>query len=446
MAADEREYCNSATCRLTPLPHVITHSPMKADVFISYAHEDENKALAIADFLNRNGIACWIDQSGLRFGQGFDRKIIEVIRKSCVVLWLASNDSLRSDYVRHEISTAISHGICIGPVFLGPLDKEQIKPPFDLPDARVHGIEYYREPIEQRLSELLNTLGPMVRRRQTLRRVALVVAVTTLLVVAYVALPGVFSGQRPYASATAPLTEKTAITPPETVAIPAAVADLPAGPILQLVANAMPPLPPRSFEKPQLQFEIQAQVRKAKTFAPIADGDSLASEVDDYLIVARPQSTGYLYVFQIDSSGKSQWLFPGNTTTDLSSGSNPVTASEIIQLPPSGKKHVFYLDSMTGTEHIYAVFCATRWEALEKALSLAPPASLAAVVVHQQFGLTRGISATRPTASNTSIDPAFSFDRADDGETITLRLTSQPVEASTSFVVVERWFRHTKAP
>ncbi|MBI4327137.1 MAG: hypothetical protein HY674_18025, partial [Chloroflexi bacterium] len=85
-----------------------------------------------------------------------------------------------------------------------------------------------------------------------------------------------------------------------------------------------PPPPPAGALRPQLQFEILAKRQAETSFNPLPDGDTLASEVDDYLVVVRPMSAGYLYLFQVDSSGKKEWLFPQNSSSPFSSGTNPV--------------------------------------------------------------------------------------------------------------------------
>jgi hypothetical protein len=55
--------------------------------------------------------------------------------------------------------------------------------------------------------------------------------------------------------------------------------------------------------------------------------------LDDYCIMARAPGSGYLYVFQQDTAGRIQWLFPSNDTTKYSSGTNPVLAQQTLTIP-----------------------------------------------------------------------------------------------------------------
>ena len=101
------------------------------------------------------------------------------------------------------------------------------------------------------------------------------------------------------------------------------------------------------------------------------DGGSLVSKIDEYLVLAHPMAAGYLYVFQVDTAGKVSWLFPRNEAYPLSCGQNPVPASAWIQIPSQEADQVLYLDERGGVEHVYGVFSATPWTALETALAKA---------------------------------------------------------------------------
>src|SRR5437016_6327248 len=115
--------------------------------------------------------------------------------------------------------------------------------------------------------------------------------------------------------------------------------------------------------------------------------------------------SGYLYVFQVDSSGKCDWLFPQNESSTNSSGINPVAPGQLLSVPPAGSSNAFYLDANAGIEHIYAVFSATRWPALEEALPKPPPAKVPGQMAHgtrvqepNRLGL-RGVGGTHASPS-----------------------------------------------
>src|SRR5262249_15943108 len=144
-------------------------------------------------------------------------------------------------------------------------------------------------------------------------------------------------------------------------------------------------------------------------------------------------SPGYLYVFQVDSSGKKEWLFPKNESS-FSSGSNPVQAGEVIQIPPPELERAFYLDETPGIEQIYAVLSASPSQKLEQVLSKNMPQFAGKVQKPKALGL-RGIGGMH------SAEP-LRVDRIEDGQTIPLSMTASLQEADGPFLVSERWFTH----
>jgi hypothetical protein len=168
------------------------------------------------------------------------------------------------------------------------------------------------------------------------------------------------------------------------------------------------------------------------------------------LIVARPLSPGYLYIFQVDSTGKKEWVFPQNQSSTNSVGSNPVMANRIIQVPTESSQ-ALYLDQTLGVEHVYAVFSAARWPELERALFEEPVAprqahsSLSARSVQEPLGLRlRGVGGTRTNVSSVAV--AQKFERINQGKPLQLAIASEAFEASSSFLAIERWFRHAHNP
>ncbi len=228
--------------------------------------------------------------------------------------------------------------------------------------------------------------------------------------------------------------------------LPARVVDSPAGAVLQMVYADANATPVAGAARATLQFQLLAKRKGDAGFRPLRDGDALASEVDDYLFVTRSSAPGYLYVFQVDSTGKTDWLFPKNPSSTASSGSNPVNPGEALQVP-STDKQCFYLDKTAGVEHVYAIFSQTRWPELEGALSKARPSDptvqLASATRHveQPFGLgTRGVAGTRPAL--VAFNAGQNLDRIQQGQSYKLTLGDQVFEASASRSVIEHWFRH----
>jgi hypothetical protein len=381
------------------------------DVFVSYAHEDERKAAALTEFLEREGIHCWRDRNDLRLTEPYDARIMRAIRNAGAVLWLASNSSLKSDYVQYELSAALAHDKPIGPIFLERLDPSRFGPPFDLAAMRVQGIDYFTDHVEENLAKLLDDLRPFVRRR---RRTRLAIAAGMMLVTALVVASVL--GLRHRGS------------------LPPRVASLPAASVLQLVYKGDPPVAEPAYTRPALQLAIVAQRPGEGSVQALNDGDALATGVDGYSIMLRPQSRGWAYVFQVDAVGRVDPLFPQLPSAPHSSGANPVEAGQLITMPPRTARQVFYLDATQGVEHFYAVFSATRWPELEAALEARanPDESQLSHRVEDpnQLG-TRGIGGSRPATLSVAA---------------ALPVATDEFTASGPLMVIERWVRHVAAP
>ena len=243
-------------------------------------------------------------------------------------------------------------------------------------------------------------------------------------------------------------TETHATHPPASEQLPAAVAALPAAEVLKIAYSARPPPAPAQAVLPQLQLAILAQRQGASSAGILQDGDVLRSELDPYAIVLRPVSAGYLYVFQVDSSGNKEWLFPRNEVSKFSSGANPVSAGQVLVLPSATNGvYGFYLDHNSGIEHVYAVFSAARWLDLETALaSPGPPvvtirSTLLAHTVEEPNGLRyRGVGGI----STNTVEFQFESVFGNTNQKATHKVPIQSFEASESFMTIERWFRHVK--
>jgi len=93
-----------------------------SDIFLSYKSEDQAKAQIIAEALERNGYSVWWDRV-IPPGRTFDEVIEEELdaAKCMVVLW--SEESVKSEWVRTEVSEGKRRKILI-PVLI-----EDVTPP-----------------------------------------------------------------------------------------------------------------------------------------------------------------------------------------------------------------------------------------------------------------------------------------------------------------------------
>lgn len=83
-----------------------------ADVFISYASEDRERASKLAGALSGRGWSVWWDRK-IVAGQSFDQVIERELEtaKSVVVLW--SKDSISSEWVKNEAAVAAERGVLV---------------------------------------------------------------------------------------------------------------------------------------------------------------------------------------------------------------------------------------------------------------------------------------------------------------------------------------------
>jgi class 3 adenylate cyclase len=234
------------------------------------------------------------------------------------------------------------------------------------------------------------------------------------------------------------------------IGLPSTVRSLPAGNVLKLLYSDPLPTFVRSGSPLSLQFQVKAK-RFGETHAsPLANGDRLASGVDGYYILARASSSGFLYVFQVDSSGKTQWLFPQNKC-GYSSGSNPLASEQTVRIPPTGggllPDRNLMLDNTTGIEHIYFVFSVAAWPELESVLSQPKPpsfdggTSVARVEEPNNLGM-RGVGGVIPAGDDGENRDTLPSDLTIDGTTNPLVISGETFKVSEGVCVMERWFKH----
>jgi len=109
---------------------------------------------------------------------------------------------------------------------------------------------------------------------------------------------------------------------------------------------------PLAIEDP-IPLEIVYRYRPTgqDEFVELVDGGAMQSG-DYYQVVFYSEESCYLYIFQLDSAGKLNGIFPlyDFKETPIGEG-NPVQAEQIYILPKDGKS--FVLDDQTGEETIY---------------------------------------------------------------------------------------------
>jgi hypothetical protein len=97
-------------------------------IFLSYARADEDFAKALSSQLTRRGLSVWTTDDEILPGDNVWLRIGEALRKSRAMVILVSPDSMRSEYVRHEIEYALGD-----PNYEGRVFPVQVRPTEDIP-------------------------------------------------------------------------------------------------------------------------------------------------------------------------------------------------------------------------------------------------------------------------------------------------------------------------
>jgi TolB-like protein len=92
-----------------------------ADIFLSYSREDQATARRFAEGLEQEGFGVWWDQT-LRTGENYDRVTEAALRDARAVVVLWSKQSVNSQWVRAEATTADRRGTLL-PVMIEPCER-----------------------------------------------------------------------------------------------------------------------------------------------------------------------------------------------------------------------------------------------------------------------------------------------------------------------------------
>ncbi|HEU5376739.1 MAG TPA: toll/interleukin-1 receptor domain-containing protein, partial [Ktedonobacteraceae bacterium] len=76
--------------------------------FISYAHQDDALAHRLHSDLQDKGVRCWFAPHNMRIGDKIRPRIDEAIHLQDKLLLILSEHSVASDWVEHEVETALA--------------------------------------------------------------------------------------------------------------------------------------------------------------------------------------------------------------------------------------------------------------------------------------------------------------------------------------------------
>lgn len=112
-------------------------------VFISYAHDDNDKVQPVVKIVRSNGREVWIDQGGIQAGDGWAGEIVRAIKAAGGVMVMCSQRAFESDHIKREIYLADRYKKPVLPIFLEPA-----QPPedFEYFFAGVQWLELFKLP------------------------------------------------------------------------------------------------------------------------------------------------------------------------------------------------------------------------------------------------------------------------------------------------------------
>jgi len=162
----------------------------------------------------------------------------------------------------------------------------------------------------------------------------------------------------------------------------------------------------------------------------VTDGQTL-TQSDNYKILIQSQTPCYIYIAQLDATGKMDPIFPSRVTQ----WKNPIQANMLYDIPT--QKNWFYLDANVGVETIY--FIASRTQRLDierifRELEMKNQTLVQQNQVSMQYAysITRGIGGVRPGEIQ-----SVSFKNGSQGQ-----FASTIFESVQADFVITRWFHH----
>jgi hypothetical protein len=365
----------------------------KPSVFISYSRKNIECAAALVTGLLAKGHEVWWDKKDIRGGANYFKKIAEGIKNARIFIPLLSPDSVGSVWVAREVYFACKKQKDIVPVIVEYTD---LPDDLELALGGLHYVTYTgrascepEEHIEAALDELHGqatgvddgqsgrpaatsppAAGPTSPDRTKLRRPK----------VGYGKFKTFF--------------EKTMVIRRTVLAVIATTClVLGVGGGIAIGRYLIPPsLPdPADIKVPNVTAQTQEVIRMAYTTAVKGENPWAAaaivvrrggaqkdtwrvlsnreklSSAGRYFMEIRPQDKpAHFYIFQIDSRGKLDWLFPKNPCVKWSSGRNPVGPGRWTRVP--GQRRAFFLDENLGVEHFYIVATRGPWPEFSRAL------------------------------------------------------------------------------
>lgn len=107
---------------LHPGPRIRGAEDFEFRVFICFSSKDEIEARQIVEFLEGEGLRCWISLRDVAPGENYQEVIVRAIETACGVVFLFSGNSNDSGEIKKELALADSCNIPVFPVRLSRIN------------------------------------------------------------------------------------------------------------------------------------------------------------------------------------------------------------------------------------------------------------------------------------------------------------------------------------
>ncbi len=171
------------------------------DVFISYSSIDGTVANAVCEYLEGNGVPCWIAPRDINPGMDWGEAIIDAINGCKIMVLVFSSNANQSNQIKREVERAVSKGVTIVPLRIqnvAPVKSlEYFIGPLHWLEATTLPIESYLQPLAETVFRILRDLksdfhipkpGPYYIPPKTSRNQLFIIAAALLLLAGLVTL------------------------------------------------------------------------------------------------------------------------------------------------------------------------------------------------------------------------------------------------------------------
>jgi hypothetical protein len=392
------------------------NSPRRKMAFLSYASADKEFADKLCKMLEDRGVDCWIAPRDVDPGKNYAEEIITALDSTRSIVLVVSEKANQSVHVQKEVERAVHKGQTVFPVRIKDVELSKALEYFI---STSQWIDAFKPPLDEktdRLAQAILSLAGQEARIQPKKSSA--PKSKTGLLVAIIAILLLAGGGAAYM-----LLKSNGEKPPEE-----SLPEFKVTGVSTEVEAALKQVYTAKLEGADPAASVIVAFRRGddQPWQMLKDGQDLSS-ADQYRVLFRPQEPAHVYLFQLDSRGKLDFIFPKNKANQHSMGSNPVAAGDWSGVPAEGQ--AFHLDDNVGIEHLFVVVTREPWSALEQTLAKANAA--------QPAGSSENPLALRTRGSATQGEPSLP-----EG----LRGTPPiPLAGKQGVLAIERWFRHVAA-